>query len=244
MLKSQAKHPQDEALTKFRNLAERVSPQRLPPWTKLPTHSHSLGYAAIVLAGSYLEFGDHGRQPAAAGEVLVHDPFNAHGDITGPAGATIVNVPLSIDDSLTVKSCKIEDPDWLLGAILDEDFDLAAFLKGCPILPPSEEGPHDLLARDLNSDGSLRLEEWADAHAITSRTLRRNFKKAIGMTPAHFRWRARTRGAWRAIVSTQRTLSSIAAEWAFSDQAHLTRSIRELTGNSPAGWRLARRLSG
>ncbi|HEU4731148.1 MAG TPA: helix-turn-helix domain-containing protein [Kofleriaceae bacterium] len=49
--------------------------------------------------------------------------------------------------------------------------------------------------------------------------------------------RAQGAGRWLAIVRTRDSLAAIAAATGFADQAHMTRSVRALTGASPSAWR-------
>jgi len=48
---------------------------------------------------------------------------------------------------------------------------------------------------------------------------------------------SRTRQAWRAIRATGMPLAAIAAECGFSDQAHMTRSVKTVSGRCPSAWR-------
>jgi AraC-like DNA-binding protein len=95
----------------------------------------------------------------------------------------------------------------------------------------------DLLARDLAQPDLVEIGDWADRHRIAVRTLSRQFRMAFGVTASHHRWRSRTRAAWRALLTEGQPIVEVAATWGFSDQAHLTRSILALTGQSPGWWK-------
>jgi AraC-like DNA-binding protein len=43
----------------------------------------------------------------------------------------------------------------------------------------------------------------------------------------------------RAIRTTDASLVDIAAQFGFADQAHMTRSVKNLTARCPGAWRLA-----
>ena len=43
--------------------------------------------------------------------------------------------------------------------------------------------------------------------------------------------------AWLAIARTHTPLAAIAADTGFADQAHMTRSVKDVTGASPGAWR-------
>jgi AraC-like DNA-binding protein len=47
----------------------------------------------------------------------------------------------------------------------------------------------------------------------------------------------RARAAWLRLTGTRDPMSSIAVDLAFSDQAHMTRSVAALTGATPSVWR-------
>ena len=44
---------------------------------------------------------------------------------------------------------------------------------------------------------------------------------------------------WGLITGTAEPLAGIAAEVGFSDQAHMTRDVKALTGKTPGAWRAA-----
>ncbi len=56
-------------------------------------HSHEHAYAAIVLSGGYEEAGDHGRFKVQAGDVVLHERFEAHINRFSASGATVLNLP-------------------------------------------------------------------------------------------------------------------------------------------------------
>jgi hypothetical protein len=58
-------------------------------------HRHVEAYAALVLAGEYVEAGDSGRLHMHPGQVVVHDTYEAHQDHFSGAGAVVLNIPLS-----------------------------------------------------------------------------------------------------------------------------------------------------
>ncbi|WP_431869196.1 helix-turn-helix domain-containing protein [Allosphingosinicella sp.] len=78
---------------------------------------------------------------------------------------------------------------------------------------------------------------WAHSSGLRPETLSRGFRLAYGCTPASFRSAARARAAWREVRNTDRPLVDIAADRGFSDQAHMTRAIRHLTGRPAGAWR-------
>jgi AraC-like DNA-binding protein len=215
--------------------------QRLSASARLPWHDHEEGYAAIVLCGFYLEAGDGGRTRAEPGRVLVHAPFSGHADWIGASGAAIVNVPLPLEAALTCPSGVTEDPEGLARSLQEAPECAGTILaEAVRPLPAVESDLPDRLALAIQREERLSLDEWASAHRVSTRTLNRHFRSCFGLSPAHYRWRARTLAAWRSVVIETQPLASVAAAFGFSDQAHMSRSIRALTGRPPGAWRFGR----
>ncbi|WP_129790897.1 AraC family transcriptional regulator [Sphingosinicella sp. CPCC 101087] len=212
--------------------------QRLPASVRLPWHGHEEGYAAIVLEGCYLEAGDGGRARAEPGRVLVHSPFSGHADWVGPSGAAIVNVPLRPEAALICRSGTTDDPEALAKSLREAPNSAATILaEAVRPQPAVEYDLPDRLAMAIQGDERLSLAEWASEHRVSMRTLSRSFRSCFGLSPAHYRWRARTLAAWRSVMLETQPLASVAAAFGFSDQAHMSRSIRALTGRPPGVWR-------
>lgn len=219
----------------FRNV--RWGSDALEPNLVLARHRHEDGYANVILSGSFIEASFAGRFRVEPGDVLLHGPFDCHSNCdAGPRGLRIVRLPwrdLAVEGRFRVK-----DPDRL--ARLSEDDPLEAAEELERSLQPGASGDDDwpaLLARDLRSDSSLRLQEWAAASGLARETLSRGFLRAFGVTPQRFRLEARAREAWKTVVSTSRPLTEIAHDHYFADLAHMTRSVGALTGRAPSAWR-------
>jgi len=86
----------------------------------------------------------------------------------------------------------------------------------------------------------------ADLCALIQRSeahFSRSFKRTFGEAPHAFLIRRRLQRAEQHMLQTDATLSDIALQCGFTDQAHLCKHFRELTGRTPAAWRRARRAS-
>jgi AraC family transcriptional regulator len=70
----------------------------------------------------------------------------------------------------------------------------------------------------------------------------RSFKRTFGESPHAFLVRRRVELAARYMLTTDASLSDIALQCGFSDQAHLCKQFRQAAGQSPAVWRRAHRL--
>jgi AraC-like DNA-binding protein len=65
----------------------------------------------------------------------------------------------------------------------------------------------------------------------------RGFRQVYGASPNAFRMQQRGRLAWSRIVTADPPLADLAFALGFADQAHMTRTVRAITGAPPALWR-------
>lgn len=210
----------------------------------IPWHDHRDGYAAIVLAGSYLEAGDGGRMIVEPGHVVVHPPFSGHADFVNRSRVEVVNLHLPMVAALTLRSGRTNNPEELIRAAASDPAAALTMLTDLAVPVSSRSDEVDLLAQALRRDGTLSITEWARSHGISERTVTRRFTAAYSMTPAHYRMRVRAQQAWKALVTGHDPLADVAAAHGFADQAHMTRAVRALTGMPPGPWRAqSRKLS-
>lgn len=204
---------------------------------RIPRHRHDLAYAALVLSGSYEECGSRGRFRVRAGDVLLHEAFDAHLNCFQSRGAQILNLVLA-DMPAGSGIGRVANPDAISRAAerdgADAGIQLRAQLR--EIQRISYDWP-DELARDLLADPNCRLDDWARAHCLAAETVSRGFGKVFGVTPASFRLEARARRAFAMIKNSEAPLATIAAITGFSDQAHMSRAVLALTGAPPGLWR-------
>lgn len=69
----------------------------------------------------------------------------------------------------------------------------------------------------------------------------RSFKRTFGESPHSFVVRRRVELAAQYMLTTDASLSDIALQCGFTDQAHLCKHFRQATGQTPAVWRRAHR---
>ncbi|MBD8899547.1 helix-turn-helix transcriptional regulator [Rhodanobacter sp. DHG33] len=204
--------------------------------TSVPRHCHAGAYADVVLSGGFEESGSSGRFRVRAGDVLIHDRFHAHLNRFERHDTRILSfiLPLAVAFPLG----RVADVD-AIARLSERDAPAVAELVGEQLAerPAPEEDWPDLLAKAMLADPSLRLDRWADAHGLSAETLSRGFGRVFATTPAAFRAEVRARKAFVRITETAAPLAEIAAEAGFADQAHMTRSIRALTGVPPRLWR-------
>ena len=219
-----------------------IGRQRWDPHTRIPRHRHDHAYAALVLSGSYEECGSRGRLRAGPGDVLFHDPFDAHLDRFSGRGAQILNLPFETF-SAGPRIARVADAD-AVARIAERDV-AAACAQLCAELRPIECVPcdwPDRLADSLLAHPDCLLAQWAHDHALAAATVSRGFGKVFGLTPAQFRVEARARHALTMITSRDESLAAIAFANGFADQAHMSRAIRALTGQPPGFWRRSNRF--
>jgi AraC-like DNA-binding protein len=200
---------------------------------RIARHHHIAPYAAVVLRGGYLEAGDSGRFRAVAGDVLLHDAFEAHQDQFAALGADILNISLPAAPDL--RYARIADPDSLVRAAGRDPCEAAALLFEQLLGggEPLDDWP-DLLAEDLRRDRVANLAGWADAHGLAPSSVSRGFRLAYGVPPQRYRADCRAARAARSMRCTTESLAAIAADAGFSDQPHMNRTVKRAFGRSPA----------
>lgn len=82
-------------------------------------------------------------------------------------------------------------------------------------------------------DAGLSVDGLAVKGGLTVRTLSRRFQRACGLTAREWIRIARFQAARAALKSGADSLSAIAAEAGYADQAHMTREFRRLAGTTP-----------
>jgi AraC-like DNA-binding protein len=213
---------------------------RHPPCEHLPRHPHDHGFAAVLLAGGYVEAGDTGRHRVTPGEVLLHRSWESHLDGFDARGAEVLVFALEDEADMPVLG-RIGDPDALVRlAERDPVEALQAFRAALIPREPTVADWPDLLAQALRADPSLCLGAWAAEAGLHLGSVSRGFGQAFGVTPVAYRLVQRTRRALDAVLATQEPLSAIALDCGFADQAHMTRAIVRLTQSTPAALRRAR----
>jgi AraC-like DNA-binding protein len=133
---------------------------------------------------------------------------------------------------------QIRDAEAVVKMAERDPADAVAFLLATATPAPvrSADWP-DQLARALAFDPHLRLQDWARQHHLADATVSRGFRQVFGLSPSAYRVQVRARIAWRKASSGRDSLSAIATDSGFYDQAHMTRTVRAITGQTPGLWR-------
>jgi AraC-like DNA-binding protein len=203
----------------------------------LPRHRHMAGYATVALAGVFEEASFAGHFIVEPGDVLLHARFDCHADrAVSMRAPQILRLPWN-DDALE-GHFRVHNPDSLVRLAEEDPFSALALLR-TELRPasPREWQWTDKLALALKADSSISLQDWGEAENLAPETLSRGFGRVFGVTPKLFRLESRARRAWHAMVRSRAPLTEIAYEYGFSDLAHLSRTVRSLTGFAPSRWR-------
>jgi AraC family transcriptional regulator len=158
--------------------------------------------------------------------------------------------------------------DWLLRTLGLLDIAAQQICHGESMAHSALAEAASLLRREVRRqlpegvpDGRGRLSAWQahkvrdhiDAHlaepiliadlcALIQRSeahFSRSFKRTFGESPHAFLVRRRLKQAEQYMLETSAPLSEIALRCGFTDQAHLCKHFRQMTGRTPASWRRA-----
>ena len=200
---------------------------------RMPRHRHREAYVALVLAGRYVEAGDHGRLRIEAGQAVFHDRYESHCNAFFGHGAQVLNLPLPAGGVGEVQG-QVADAD-AIARLAERDLVQAAELLRATFrlcAARLDDWP-DALASALADDPALNLAAWADARGIAPQSLSRGFRRAYGTTPKRYRLELRAVQALRRLPGWRGSMAMLAAETGFADQAHMTRAIVAMTGVAP-----------
>ncbi len=115
----------------------------------------------------------------------------------------------------------------------------------------SGEGGHEPHAADAGPDPQARarlpggggrgqsVAEMAQVVGLSESWFTRLFRDTTGVTPLQWQLRQRVELA-QTLLEENLSVAEIADRLGFSDQAHLTRVFRQVTGQPPGAWRRAR----
>jgi AraC-like DNA-binding protein len=212
--------------------------EQRPAWDMIPRHRHRGAYLSLVLDGSYEETGDRGRIRVRPGDMLIHGAFDSHLNRFPAGGARILNLTLPDDIEPVTGFAQSPDADIAI-RLAERDPRAAAELLVATAEPERAHDADwpDLLADALAADPSLRIGNWAREHGLADATVSRGFQQVYGVSPSTFRAQLRGRLAWRRIVEAGQALADLAYELGFADQAHMSRTVRAITGLPPRAWR-------
>ncbi|MGR3486520.1 helix-turn-helix transcriptional regulator [Pseudooceanicola nanhaiensis] len=87
----------------------------------------------------------------------------------------------------------------------------------------------------------LTIAQMAEAVNLSESWFSQVFKKTMGVTPHQWQLTRRIEMSKRLLSETGLSVADVADRLGFADQAHLTKTFRQVTGETPAAWRRAHR---
>ena len=87
---------------------------------------------------------------------------------------------------------------------------------------------------NFNLDQNISLEALAEMAGLSTHHFARAFKQTVGMPPHGYVLQRRIEHAQQMLRNTDLPMSEIALSAGFSDQSHLARHFRRITGMSPS----------
>ncbi|MEO0423021.1 MAG: AraC family transcriptional regulator [Pseudomonadota bacterium] len=215
----------------------------LPAGAVLPRHQHATPYVTLILRGTYVEAGDHGRFVVGPGDVLVHGQYASHANWThAQSDVETLNFEVSETPHAPPLSTTTDVDEVVRLSVSDRTAAKTALLNAMtPKTPPLTDWP-DIIASAIRDDPAKPVSYWGQSLGLAPGTVSRGFKRAFGVSAAKYRATARARQAYEALLHSDRALIDIADQYRFSDQAHFTRAIRALTGVPPSHWRRVKNL--
>ena len=208
------------------------------PTADIGRHYHPLPYATLVLEGAYEEAGDQGRFQVSPGDVLLHPAFSAHQDVVRHSRTRVLDIPLPFDGRAWPGVGRLADADLVIKTARRDLAEARSLLfHSLTASARTPDDPADRLAAAMSENSNLAIGTWAVSGGLSREWLSRRFRRLYGIDAAVFRLEARTRRAWRHLVSSEEPLSQVALGCGFADQSHMTRAIVRLTGRTPRCWR-------
>jgi AraC-like DNA-binding protein len=209
--------------------------------SSLPRHRHFNAYASIVLAGTFEESGYSGRIRATVGDVLIHAVLDCHANRVVVAGLKLLRLEWH-DLSGAGGFYRLDNVDEVARTAEKDVNEASLLLESClrrkkvPSPGRRNDWP-DLLLADLATNTATEISQWAESNGLARETVSRGFAAAYGIAPSTLRAELRARAAWLRLTRGSEPLCQIAIETGFSDQAHMTRWVRRITGAQPGAWR-------
>ena len=258
--------------THYETLGCRLSESRYPPHLRMGSHSHEKMYFGTVLRGSYSEQSRAKTHQCDRAAVVIHPAGETHSVSFHDAPTCIFRVEL--DDSLLrrIESAHklLEVPQrvecqsafylmtQLYREFLQPDDVSSLAIEGLILeilaearrstSPAHGKTPSWLSSAidflNASFKTPLRISEVASTANVHPVYLAREFRRRYGITVGEYVRRLRVQSACRALSTSDLPISHIASDVGFSDQSHLGKHFKRLTGFTPAEYRARVLISG
>src|SRR5579864_1948518 len=230
---------------------------------ELPLHQHNLSYFCFLVSGKYKETYGNTTIEYEPFSIALHPERYAHTDAIVQPQTTFFTIELGdrwssglgqpFDFSKWRLELQYGDAVWLavrlLRAVLDETVD-SLLVEACiseMLAIALRMLEHDRAVRPWLANvktelqerfaEKITLDELARNAGLHIASLARGFRLAEGVTIGDYVQRLRVQHACRLLSQRTTTLAEIAQECNFSDQSHLTRIFKAITGTTPADLR-------
>ncbi|HEY2898626.1 MAG TPA: AraC family transcriptional regulator [Gemmatimonadaceae bacterium] len=228
------------------------------PGTVVPSHAHAHPYFCYVSAGGFAELGEAGSYVASRGTLVFHPAAETHSDEFGGAGGRCFNIEVRdvdlVRDPGVVRGAAVryaaelyrEMRVWdAASAVVAEGLTAALIARVDFDASRADTAPRkarcdiaravERLRADPCNPPSLAL--LAAEAGLSTLSFARAFRRQFGCGVGAYVRAERVEMAKRALADSNCTVSTIAADLGFADQAHLTRVFRDATGWTPAAFR-------
>lgn len=232
------------------------------PHETAPRHAHPYSNVSLVVAGGLRERVGSAVAVAAPLSVVIKPAGTEHETIVAEAGARLVCLRLSAE--LAAAAGALSSWRWLHGGaptrhllrlvalsaaedrgagacMEDEVHDLLVTLSGAPPAHARGIAPRWLVRARERIDDELatpmRMRDVARGAGVHPVHLARAFRAYLGCTGARYLARRRVAAAARMLAEGRLPIVDIAHATGFADQAHLTRTFKEVTGLTPRAFR-------
>lgn len=226
----------------------------------LPKHSHARAHLCLVVSGEYRETLRGATEARGPMTLIYYPPDCPHAeDHAKPGRHFLVEWDADWLDRLGDRAVLPDGP-----TVLDRPTAVFSGLRAFRLLRKEQSEPLELeealisvldaIGGDRTPDDRLppawlttvmaRLGDLADEHhglfdiadhvRVHPSHLARTFRRFTGCTLGQMRRRFQTREACRRLAGGSDALCHVAVDTGFSDQSHMTRSVREATGFTPS----------
>jgi len=239
---------------------------RYDPLQTIPRHRHQEAFVCLVVAGCFEERVEATTRICDSGAVVFHLPDEVHRDQMSRQGARILNISLGTDAWARLAALpRTERPvpgvhrgissalavqlydrfhDGPSGAadLAIEGLALTLLAECCRDILPRERRAPPWLATVLellraHAPRGMSLLQAADEVGVHPTHLARTFRRYLGESLGGYARRLRVAWASEQLAQGDRSLSQIALDSGFADQAHFCRAFRRLTGLTPGAYR-------
>lgn len=206
-----------------------IALSRYSPRSTLAMHRHADAYCALVLSGRYEERSADGRWLVEQGDIVIHPQYHAHANAFSGHGAIVVDLAVRATRDVEYGVWRLQDPDAVLRGDCSIEDVIAAGLRR------ASEAPVEwmtLMAAILRQQPVV-ISEVARQARVSREHAARSFMAWYGLSPAAFAREHRLRRVVRSLNAGE-PFALVAQREGFSDQPHMTRTIRRDLGVTPS----------